>query len=209
MAWSLDDGDTKTWEELLYHGSSFLYLEDPDVNQAIVDVWDAGQASWEICEVHAPTNQEHDAPPDESNKFYWPDEEKEKYTEHEIQDIERMIEGLRLFRQLLRKEITMKQFMDEYIPIRTELVDTFVDNQEHDAPPDDSNEFYWPDEEKEKYTEHEIQDIERMIEGLRLFGQLLRKEITMRQFMDEYIPIRTELVDTFVDKFYQRDAHRI
>ena len=209
MAWSLDDGDTKTWEELLYHGSSFLYLEDPDVNQGIVDVWDAGQASWEICEVHAPTNQEHDAPPADSNKFYWPDEEKEKYTEHEIQDIERMIEGLRLFRQLLRKEITMKQFMDEYIPIRTELVDTFVDNQEHDAPPDDSNEFYWPDEEKEKYTEHEIQDIERMIEGLRLFGQLLRKEITMRQFMDEYIPIRTELVDTFVDKFYQRDAHRI
>ena len=97
-----------------------------------------------------------------------------------------MIEGLRLFRQLLRKEITMKQFMDEYIPIRTELVDTFVDNQEHDAPPDDSNEFYWPD-----------------------FGQLLHKEITMRQFMDEYFPIRTELVDTFVDKFYQRDAHRI
>ena len=92
MAWSLDDGDTKTWEELLYHGSSFLYLEDPDVNQAIVDVWDAGQASWEICEVHAPTNQEHDAPPDDSTEFYWPDGEKEKYTEHEIQYKEKMIE---------------------------------------------------------------------------------------------------------------------
>ena len=124
MAWSLHDGDTKTWEELLYHGSSFLYVKAPNVNQGIVDVWDASQASSEICEVPAPTNQEHDAPPDDSTEFCWPDEEKEKYTK---QDIEKMIEGKRLFGQLLRKEITMRQFMDEYIPIRTELVDTFVD----------------------------------------------------------------------------------
>ena len=48
-----------------------------------------------------------------------------------------------------------------------------------------------------------------MINGKRLFGQPLHQETTMRQFMDEYIPIRTELVDTFVDQFEQRDAHRI
>ena len=76
MAWSLNDGDTKTWEELLYHGSSFLYLEAPNVNQAIVDVWDAGQDSWKICEVYAPTDQEHNASSDDSTEFYWPDEEK-------------------------------------------------------------------------------------------------------------------------------------
>ena len=130
MAWSLNDEDTKTWEELLYHGSSFLYLEAPNVNQAIVEVWDAGQDSWEICEVHAPTDQEHDASSDDSTEFYWPDGEKGKYTEDEIQDIEKMIKGMRLFGQLLHQEITMRQFMDEYIPIRTELVDTFVDQFE-------------------------------------------------------------------------------
>ena len=109
--------------------------------------------------------------------------------------------------------------MDEYILIRTELVDTFVDQFIQR----DAHRIYKPPVQVEHHGDSgraqgplpvhgqagrvwEAHAVEAdAIKGERLFGQLLRQEITMRQFMDEYIPIRTELVD----QFEQRDAHRI
>ena len=46
----------------------------------------------------------------------------------EADDIRKRLKATRLFTQLLRKEIKVKQFMDEYIAIRNDEVDNYLDN---------------------------------------------------------------------------------
>ena len=47
----------------------------------------------------------------------------------------------------------------------------------------------------------EEEEIRKRLKATRLFTQLLRKEITVKQFMDEYIAIRNDGVDNYLDDF--------
>ena len=47
----------------------------------------------------------------------------------------------------------------------------------------------------------EEDDIRKRLKATRLFTQLLRKEITVKKFMDEYIAIRNDEVDNYLDDF--------
>ena len=90
----------------------------------------ASQAEWGVRDaadhVQTTTPKQNEIVADGSPEFYWPDGEKEKYTKDEIQDIEDMDKGKRLFEKLQRTEITMSQFMDDYNAMRTPQMDYFV-----------------------------------------------------------------------------------
>ena len=131
MAWSLEAEAefSKIWDDLLLLGP--LHLGRAEVTRAIeIREETVQQAGRETANPHQDELTRDDTDSSSSDDDGEPPRKKMKIDDHinkEAEDIEKKLMGWSLYTQHLRKEITMTQFMKDYMLIMNPQVDEYVD----------------------------------------------------------------------------------